>query len=156
MVFELNSSNPPWRSTRNFKEEANAHSSWNQLAEQDTGGRDALNFHQAGSDTAAQEYEQAARDEVLVAVAHSTERSRAKMLAIMGALERRAEQSWATHEKIIEEICSVRQILNLFKDFVDKVMDIVKNISDKFNTIQEMFEMKFKIGNLPVEKNLKN
>ena len=78
------------------------------------------------------------------------------MLAIMGALERRAEQSWATHGKIIEEICSVRQMLNLFKDFVDKVMDIVKNISDKFNTIQEMFRNEVQNRQLASREELEN
>ena len=44
-------------------------------------GRHALNFHQAGFGRAAQEYEQAARDEFNFAVARATEMSRAELLA---------------------------------------------------------------------------
>ena len=62
---------PPWRKTRNFTEEAHAHNYRNLLAEQTcfTGqeqGRHALNFQQANFERAAQEYDQAARDEVHV------------------------------------------------------------------------------------------
>ena len=71
------SSIPPWRSTRNFTEEANAHDVGNVSAEQHVHwqeqGRKALNFQQAGFETAAQQHEQAARDEVHVAVAQATE-----------------------------------------------------------------------------------
>ena len=42
-------------------------------------GRHALNFKQAGVETAAQEHEQAARAEVHVAVAEATEMSKADM-----------------------------------------------------------------------------
>ena len=39
-------------------------------------GRQVLNFQQAGFETAVQEYEQAARDEVHFAVAQATEKMR--------------------------------------------------------------------------------
>ena len=53
-------------------------------------GRHALNFQQAGFERAAQEHEQAARDEVDVARAVQK-----------GALEQRAEQSWFSHQVIL-------------------------------------------------------
>ena len=74
---------PPGMSTRNFIEEANAHNCRNLLTEQHVHwqeqGRNALNFQQASFERAAQEYGQAVRDEVHVAVAQATEISRAEM-----------------------------------------------------------------------------
>ena len=54
------SSIPPWRSTQKFTEQANA-----------LNYRNALDFQQAGFEGAAQEPEQAARDEAHVAVTQS-------------------------------------------------------------------------------------
>ena len=60
--------------------EATGHNFRNILAEQRVcwkeQDRDALNFQQARFERAAQEYEQAARDEVHVAVAQASEMSR--------------------------------------------------------------------------------
>ena len=71
------SSVPPWRSTRHCTEEANAHNYRNTLAEQHVcwqeQGRNPLNFQHAGFERATQEFEQAARDELHVAVAQDTE-----------------------------------------------------------------------------------
>ena len=81
-------------------------------------GRNALNFQQADFERAAQEYEQAARDEVHVAVAQATEMSRAEMR------KRKAKKTWTSHqvmllsevnragdamEKTRDEDCSVKQ-----------------------------------------------
>ena len=63
-----------------------------------------MNFQQAGFNITAQEYEQAARDEVHVAVAQATETSRADMLARLGALEQLAEQSWTSHEVMLLDV----------------------------------------------------
>ena len=66
-------------------EEADAHNYRNLLAEQHVywrdQGRNDLNFQQVVFERAAQENEQAARDEVSVAVLWATEMSRAEMLA---------------------------------------------------------------------------
>ena len=66
-------------SSRNFTEEANAHSYRKTLAEQHVHwqeqDRNALNFQQAGVDRAPQECERAAHDEVHVAVARATHMS---------------------------------------------------------------------------------
>ena len=74
--------------------EANAHNCGNMLAEQHVywreQGRNALNVQQAGFERAAQENEEAARDEVHVAVAQSTEMSRGEMLTRTGALGNQA------------------------------------------------------------------
>ena len=71
--------------------EANAHNHWNILAEQrvywQEQGRISLKFQQAGFERATQESEQAARDEVNVAVARATEMSRAEMPTGMGAFD---------------------------------------------------------------------
>ena len=56
-----------------------------------------LNRQQAGFGRAAQEHEQAARDEVHVAFAWAIEMSRAEMREIMGVLENKAEQCWTSH-----------------------------------------------------------
>ena len=53
---------------------------------------------QSGFERAAQEYEQAAHDEVHVAVAQATEMSRAEMRERMGALENHAAQTWTSHQ----------------------------------------------------------
>ena len=117
--YEPISSIPPWRSTQNFTEEANAHNHGNLLAEQHVDwreqGRNASNFHQAGFEkNAAQESERAARDEVHVAVALATEMFRAKVLARMGALEQRPEQSWTSHSVMLldEYKCRRRRTAN--------------------------------------------
>ena len=95
----------PWRSTRNLTEEANVRISRNILAEQHVcwqeQGRQSLNFQQAGFESAAQEYEQAARYEVHVVVALTTEMSRAEMRERMGALESKAEQTWTSHQVVL-------------------------------------------------------
>ena len=57
-------------------------------------GTNALNFQHAGFERAAQEYEQATRDEVYLAVVLATDMSRAETLTIMGAFENEAEQTW--------------------------------------------------------------
>ena len=57
-----------------------------------------MNFQQAGFERAAQEYEQASRDQVHVAVAQATGVSGAEMLERMGALEHHAEQTWTSHQ----------------------------------------------------------
>ena len=96
------SSIPPWRSTLNFTEAANAHNYRNILAEQhlywQEQGRQALNFQQAGFETAAQGNEQAARDEVHAAMAQATEMSRAEMQERMCAPEYQAEQTRTYHQ----------------------------------------------------------
>ena len=93
---------PPWRSTRHFTEEADAHHCPNFLAEQhiywQEQGRHALNFQQASFERAAQEYEQAARDEVHVALAQDTEMSGAEMRERLEAVENQAEQTWTAHQ----------------------------------------------------------
>ena len=62
--------NPLWKSTRDFAETANAHNCRSLLAERHVDwqehGRSALNYQQASFERAAQEYEQAAQDEVHV------------------------------------------------------------------------------------------
>ena len=77
------SSIPPCRGALNFTEEAHAHNNRNTLAEQQfywqEQGRQDLNFQQAGFERAAQEYEQAARDEVHIAVAQASDMSKAEM-----------------------------------------------------------------------------
>ena len=107
---------------------------------------------QAGFERGAREHEQAARDEFHVVSARDTEMSRAEVLARMGALERRAEQSLtshqvmsldemngvaATHRKTSEEICSVRQMRNL-KDIKGKVMDIIQNNASKLRVVKKL------------------
>ena len=54
-------------------------------------------FKQA-SKRATQEYEHATRDEVDVAVAQTTEMSRAEKRERMGALENQADQTWTSHQ----------------------------------------------------------
>ena len=61
-----------------------------QWREQD---RNALNSQHSGFVRAAQEYGQARRDEVRVAVAQATEMSSAEMLARMYAVKHREEQN---------------------------------------------------------------
>ena len=83
---------------------------WNLVAEQHVywreQGRNALNYHQAGFERAAPEYEQSARDEVHVAVVRATDMTRAEMLARMDGLEQRAGQS--SHQVIpLDELNSV-------------------------------------------------
>ena len=56
-------------------------------------GRNALNFQQAGCERAAQDFEEAARDEVHVAVAQATEVSGKEMREVMGALDTQAERN---------------------------------------------------------------
>ena len=51
-----------------------------------------MNFQQSGFEGGAQEYDQAARDEVRVAVARATAMSSVEMLTRKGAFEQRAEQ----------------------------------------------------------------
>ena len=91
---------------QNFIEEANAHIYRNLFAEQHVHwreqGRNALNFQRTGFERAAQETEQAARDDVHVAVARASEMSGAERLARMGALEHRTEQSWTSHQIIFD------------------------------------------------------
>ena len=58
--------------------------------------RTDLNFQQAGFERAAQEYEQAARDEVHVAGARKCLDE--EMLETMGALENEAEHTWTSHQ----------------------------------------------------------
>ena len=73
----------PWRSTRNFTVEANAHRYRFFYAEQHVDwqeeGRCFLNFEEAGFERAGPESGQVARDEVLVAVAQAVDMSRAEM-----------------------------------------------------------------------------
>ena len=64
-------------------------------------GRHALNFQQAGFERAAQEYEQAARAEVHVAVAQATEMSGAEMRESVVAVENQAEQTWTSQQVMI-------------------------------------------------------
>ena len=61
-------------------------------------GRNALNSQQAGCERAAQDFEEAARDEVHVAVAQATEVSGKEMRETMGALDNQAEQNWISHQ----------------------------------------------------------
>ena len=91
--------------------------------------------------------------------------SRAEMRERMGALEHRAEQTWASHQVILldemnsvagnarEDSCSVKQMRN-FKDTKVKAVDIFKNTSKTFNAIGKKFNMKFKVGNFVAEKKL--
>ena len=86
----------PWTSARNFTEEANAPNYHPIFAEQhvtwqEQGGH-ALNFHQAGFEIAAQEYEPAPRGEVHVAVAQATESSTAEMRERMSVPENQEKQ----------------------------------------------------------------
>ena len=78
---------PPWRSARHFTEEERKHNCLNMLAEQHVyrqeQSRQALNFQHADFERTAQEYEQAARDEVHVAVAQATEVPEAEMREVM-------------------------------------------------------------------------
>ena len=71
--------NAPCSSAQHFTGAVNAHYYRNLLAVQHVfwkeQGRNALNCQQAGFERAAQEYEQAARDEADVAVACATEMS---------------------------------------------------------------------------------
>ena len=96
------SSIPPCRSTRNFTEEANAHNCWNILAEQHVDwqqrSRNTWSFQKASFERAIQECGQPTRDEIHVAIARSTEMSRAEMRKRMGALENQAEQTWTSHQ----------------------------------------------------------
>ena len=66
-------------------------------------GTHALNFKTAGFGWAAQEYNQAARDEVHVAVAQVAEMSRAKMRTVMGALANQSEQTWTYHPVMLSD-----------------------------------------------------
>ena len=98
------SSIPLGRSTHNFTVEANADKYRNTLAAQlvywQEQGKNALNFQQAGFETAAQEYEQVARDEVHVASAKAAVMS-GEMNSVAGdALEnpRRSLHTQATAE----------------------------------------------------------
>ena len=85
---------------QHFTRKANSHVERNLLAEQHVHwreqGKNALDNQQAGLERAAQEYEKEVRHEVHVAVIRVTEMSRAEMLATLGALEPRAEQSWTS------------------------------------------------------------
>ena len=63
----------------------------------------ALNFKPAGFDWAAQEYEQAARAEVHVAVAPAAEMSRAEMRERMSALANQLEQTWTYHPVMLSD-----------------------------------------------------
>ena len=60
-------------------------------------GRHALNSQQAVFETAAQNFEQAIRDELHVAAAKATDMSRAVMRKIMSAVENQAEQTGMSH-----------------------------------------------------------
>ena len=64
-------------------------------------GRQALNFQQAGLERAAQEYEQAARDEVHVAVAQAIDMSTAETRERKGAIETQAGRTWTSHQVTI-------------------------------------------------------
>ena len=106
------SSIPPWRSTRNFKEEANAHNRRNIVAEQHVywqeQGRNALKFQQSVFERATQEFGQAARDEVHASAAQATEMYRAEMWDRMGARENQAEQIRTSHQvTLLNEMNSV-------------------------------------------------
>ena len=57
----------------------------------------------SGFERVAQEYEQAARDEVHVAVAQAADKSRAEIWERMVALENQAEQTWTSHSFCIIE-----------------------------------------------------
>ena len=95
---------PLRRSTRDFTGEANVHNHWSIRAQHvywQEQGRNALIFQQAGFERGAQEYDQASRDEVHVAVAQATEMSRAEKLARTGAVEQQAEQSWTSHQVVL-------------------------------------------------------
>ena len=91
---------PPWRSTHNFTEEANAHNHRNLLAVRRVfglvQGRNALNFQQAGFERAAEEHEQAARDEVHVAVVQATLMFRAEMRERTVNRATRPPKNWKT------------------------------------------------------------
>ena len=140
----------PQRSTRNFTEEAIAHNFRKMLAEPHVScqeqARNALTVQAAGFERAAQEYEQTARGEVHDAVAQPTERSRAKMLEKMGALENEAQQTCTSHPvalsgKTSEEVCSMMQRQN-FKDFQKgRVKNIFKNTSNSFNATCQKFKV---------------
>ena len=100
-------------------------------------GRHALNFQQAGFERAAQEYEQAARDQVHVCSCTCQEQMpREGVRENMCALENQAEQTWTSHQMILlnemtsvagdvlekpEEVCSLKQRQN-FKGIKGKVM----------------------------------
>ena len=60
----------------------------------------ASDFQRAGFERAAQEYEQAARDEVHVAVAQLTNMFRAELRKRMGALQHQAEQTWTSNQVV--------------------------------------------------------
>ena len=113
VVYGSSSSNPSWASTQNFTEEANAHNCRNPLAQQHVYLQRAKQtrfelVQQAGFERAAQKYEQAARGEVHVAVAQAADMAGAEMLAKMGALVQRFEQSWISHQVILlDEMSSV-------------------------------------------------
>ena len=62
--------------------------------------QNALNLQQAVFERVAQEYEQAARDEVHVAGAQATEMSGAELRRRMGALENQTEQTWTSHRLV--------------------------------------------------------
>ena len=51
------------------------------------------------------------------------------------------------------KFCSLKQVL-LFKE-IEKVMDISKNISNKFNIRCQKIKLRFKVSKLRLEKNLK-
>ena len=63
--------------------------------------RNTFNFQQEGFERAAQEHEEAARDEVLVTVAQATDMSRSEMRERMGALENQAVQTWTSHQALL-------------------------------------------------------
>ena len=63
--------------------------------------RNALNVQQPGFERAAQEYEQAVRDEVHVAVAQVAQMSRAEMRTRMGALEIPVQETWTSHKVVL-------------------------------------------------------
>ena len=60
-----------------------------------------VNLQQAVFERVAQEYEQAARDEVHVAGAQATEMSGAELRRRMGALENQTEQTWTFHRLVL-------------------------------------------------------
>ena len=135
-VDGLISSNLPWRSVRNFTEEADAHNHRNIVAEQHVYWqgqcRNASIFHpQASVEKSAPENEQAAHDEVHVAVARTSYRNvqignagnngcvRKSIRANLDVLSRWNEMKSALHamyRKTREEICSMKQRQNFKRD----------------------------------------
>ena len=76
----------------------------------------ASDFQRAGFERAAQEYEQAARDEVHVAVAQLTKMFRAELRKRMGALQHQAEQTW-TSNQVVFFVCEMNSVAG---DALDK------------------------------------